>query len=212
MAPLKSWTKHFSQPGNVESRSIAVGNDGSIYIAGSATLGMHETTKTTNSGYDAFLVKYDSDGNRDWVKLYETTGSSSIARGVATSPDGSIYVAGTQGNSYQGFLRKYNSRGDVVWSKAVSNNQATCRALATDNSGNIYITGKQDGDLHGEVNNGGSDVYISKYNSSGERAWTKLIGSPDNDYPAWRNALAVDDSCSRHVFTTIRATPQAHRG
>ena len=39
--------------------------------------------------------------------------------------------------------------------------------VTTDSSGNIYVTGFTRGDLDGNTNSGGRDIFLVKYNSSG---------------------------------------------
>ena len=45
-----------------------------------------------------------------------------------------------------------------------------------DSSNNYYISGVTAGGLDGNTNSGGRDVFLIKYNSSGEKQWTKQIG------------------------------------
>ena len=40
-------------------------------------------------------------------------------------------------------------------------------SVATDDSGNIYVVGITNGNLNGNVNAGGSDIFLTKYDSSG---------------------------------------------
>ena len=51
-----------------------------------------------------------------------------------------------------------------------------------DSSSNIYVTGSTTGDLDSESNNGSSDAFLTKYNSSGSKSWTKLFGTYTPDY------------------------------
>ena len=40
-------------------------------------------------------------------------------------------------------------------------------AVTTDSSGNIYVTGETRGNLDGNTNSGGKDIFLVKYNSDG---------------------------------------------
>lgn len=51
------------------------------------------------------------------------------------------------------------------------------RGVAVDSSGNIYVSGWTSGNLDGIANPGGADVFLVKYNSSGIKQWTKLLGT-----------------------------------
>ena len=50
-------------------------------------------------------------------------------------------------------------------------------ALAVDLNGNIFISGDTYGNLDGNINKGSSDIFIIKYESNGNKYWTKLIGT-----------------------------------
>ena len=41
------------------------------------------------------------------------------------------------------------------------------RGVTTDPSGNIYVTGETRGNLDGNTNSGGKDIFLVKYNSDG---------------------------------------------
>jgi len=51
------------------------------------------------------------------------------------------------------------------------------RGVAVDSNGNVYVTGWTAGPLDGNPNPGGADVFLVKYNSSGVKQWTRLLGT-----------------------------------
>ena len=53
----------------------------------------------------------------------------------------------------------------------------SANALTTGLDGSIYVAGGTRGDLHGQINSGGGDAFITKYNPDGTKAWTSLLGS-----------------------------------
>ena len=52
-------------------------------------------------------------------------------------------------------------------------------------NGAIYISGETPGNLDGQTNssNNNNDAFISKFSADGEKQWTRLIGSSEDDYP-----------------------------
>jgi len=70
--------------------------------------------------------------------------------------------------------------------------------IAVDTSGNIYVAGYTAGNLDGETNNGGDDIFLTKYDSSGARQWTRLSGTAVADASGW-SAVAVDGSGNIYV-------------
>ena len=85
------------------------------------------------------------------------------------------------------------------WTKQLGSSEIEyAYSVTTDSSGNIYVTGNTQGDLDGNTNSGGdcsgllgsmlgikilcADIFLVKYNSSGTKQWTKLLGTSKNDF------------------------------
>ena len=88
------------------------------------------------------------------VSAYDSAGNESAqsALASATTLDTATVLLGTAANDYG-------------------------RGVAVDSSGNVYVTGWTAGALNGISNPGGADIFLSKYNSSGVRQWTRLLGT-----------------------------------
>jgi uncharacterized delta-60 repeat protein len=70
------------------------------------------------------------------------------------------------------------------------------KGVAVDSSGNIYVTGYTDGGLDENSSSGKQDFFLTKYNSSGTKEWTKQQGSSADDFG---NGVAVDSSDNIYV-------------
>lgn len=93
-----------------EGRSIAVGPDGAIYVAGSfqgtvdfdpgpgvverTAAGDPEDELTGAEAKDAYLAKFDSTGAFQWVKAFGAAGPDA-ASAIAVDPGGFVWLAGT---------------------------------------------------------------------------------------------------------------------
>lgn len=65
------------------------------------------------------------------------------------------------------------------------------RAIARDTLGNIYVSGQSNGNLEGNQQLGIEDGFITKFDSSGNKVWTKTLGvAPLGNVLV--NGLAVD--------------------
>jgi len=53
----------------------------------------------------------------------------------------------------------------------------TTGAIATDSEGNIYAVGTTGGDLGTQLGDGGNDVYLTKFSSTGEVLFSRLLGT-----------------------------------
>jgi len=187
-SPVKEWTQLLGSSGTERARSVATASDGSIYITGYTTGNLDGKTKI--GWIDAFLSKYNSNGSKAWTQLL---GSSAVdeASSVTTASDGSIYITGytwgnldgkTNSGGYDAFLSKYNSNGSKAWTQLLgSSAEDVARSVATASDGSIYIAGYTGGNLDAKTNSGVNDVFLSKFNGDGSKAWTQLLGSSAAD-------------------------------
>jgi uncharacterized delta-60 repeat protein len=185
----KAWTKLLGGSGADYANSLTTGSDGAIYVAGSTNGNLDG--QTNSGGVDSFVTKYNTDGTKAWTKLLGTSGAD-YAYSLTTGSDGAIYVAGyTYGNldgqvnsgSYDTFVTKYNTDGTKAWTKLLGgSSNDIAYSLTTGSDGAIYVAGYTSGNLDGQVNSGGVDAFVTKYNTDGTKVWTKLLGSSVNDY------------------------------
>ncbi|HEV7351294.1 SBBP repeat-containing protein [Telluribacter sp.] len=202
-----------------EGQGIAVDGSGNVYVTGyfygSATFG--STTLTSSGIYDVFVIKYNSSGAVLWGQQ-AGGGNSDVGYGIAVDGNGNVYVTGyfqgsatfgsTTLNAYGGndvFVAKYNSSGAVQWVQpagGVSTEQG--RSIAVDGNGNVYVTGSfQGGATFGFTTlnpRGSNDVFVAKYNSSGEVQWAHQAGGTDYDEV---QGIAVDGSGNVYVSGTF---------
>jgi hypothetical protein len=141
-----------------------------------------------NHGFtDAWVVKVDSVGNIQWQKnmggsgidhvlsIQQTTDGGYILTGWTTSNDGD--VSGNHGGS-DVWVIKIDLVGNIQWQKCLggsSDDYATSIQQTTDGGYILVgITNSNDGDVTG--NNGGSDVWVVKLDTTGNIQWQKCYG------------------------------------
>ncbi|MCP4135095.1 MAG: hypothetical protein GY754_29235, partial [bacterium] len=201
----QEWVRQPGSSGYERTEAVAIDNDGYIYITGYTTGELVPGSQV--GGMDIFLIKYDSLGNSVWKKQF---GTSETDRGnnVAVDNNGSVYVTGyTNGVLYNDsekgsgddiILVKYTTSGTPVWIRQIgSSAEDHGYGLTTDSSGNIYITGRTKGSLNGNPYAGSSDIFLTKFNSSGDRSWTDQFGTSGSDEG---KGVAVDKS--GNIFIT----------
>jgi uncharacterized delta-60 repeat protein len=89
------------------------------------------------------------------------------------------------------------TKDDKAFTKQLgSSGEDLAKGVAVDSSDNIYVTGYTDGGLDGNTSSGKKDFFLTKYNSSGTKEWTKQQGSSGDDYG---NGVAVDSSDNIYV-------------
>lgn len=144
-APLE-WTITFGTDESDASLALAVDTQGFAILVGN-TLG--DLAAENLGGFDAFVSKYDPDGEEVWTRQFGTA-SRDEATAVATDSSDNIYVAGyTQGSlggtnegSFDVFVRKYDPEGNEVWTEQFGGNSADfATAVAVDGNGNVLVAG-----------------------------------------------------------------------
>jgi len=190
------WTKLFGTPGSDWGQDVALDTNGNIYLTGYTQGDLDDITNLGSS--DIFIAKYDVDGEKKWTKLLGTS-LGDWGQGVAIDSNGSSYITGyTQGDldgnaiagSKDAFVAYYDTNGNKTWVRLLGTGEIDIgQDAAIDSNSNIYIVGYTNGDLEGNTNAGGSDIFIAKYNTDGTTQWTKLLGTSLSDYG---QSIAVD--------------------
>ena len=84
----------------------------------------------------------------------------------------------------------------VAWSAQIgTSGQDFSWSVAVDASGNAYISGSTQGSL-GETNAGDRDVFLTKFDASGNELWCRQIGTASRDSS---DAVAVDASGNVYI-------------
>jgi hypothetical protein len=194
------WTRQFGgsnfccSPAEDVVNGIAVDASG-VYVAGSTDGLLPGQTSSGASQLDAFVRKYDTDGNELWTRQFGT-GFAESAVAIAMDASGGVYVAGnTNGripNQTGGFepsaggvdvfVRKYDPAGNALWTRQFGSAGADqVSGVAANASGEVYVTGDTSGALPGQISAGGQDAFVRKYNAIGTVIWTSQFGTAAAD-------------------------------
>ena len=174
-----TWGRQFGTITDDRAAGVATDSSNNAYVAGS-TLGNLAGSK---GSYDMFLRKYSASGGVSWTKQFGTSGFD-YANAVAVSGS-SVYVAGSTADgtasNYTAYLAKFNSSGTQLWSRSFgSSADDYATDVAVDSSGNIYVVGYTYGAITGS-NGGGTDMFVRKYNTSGNVVWTRQFHFSNRD-------------------------------
>ena len=199
----KVWAKQFGSDLLVEGIGVAVDSSGNVYVTGYAKGNLFGT----NTGVmDAFVIKYDTNGNKVWGKQFGSD-LRDIGFDIAVDSADNVYVTGhtdgdlfgTNTGAYDIFVVKYNSDGNQKWAKQFGNNSLEEHiGIAVDSSDNVYVTGTTSGNISG-TSIGSDDIFITKYAKSGIEKWMESFGSSSFD---GGNDVTVDSSDNVYVTGT----------
>lgn len=154
-----------------------------------------------------------------WANRIGSSAGVEVGNCIAVDGSGNIYITGKfQGTadfdpsgvtanlvplgSEDIFFAKYDASGNYIWAKSIGSSGVGCtgNGIAVDGNGNVYITGFFDGtadfDPSGNTVNlttsGSADIFVAKYDASGNYLWANKIGS-SSGYDVG-NSIAVDGS------------------
>ncbi len=152
------WTQQFGTLGRVEALGAAVSETG-VFVVGTAR-------PSTNALRDAFLRRFDLDGNTVWVEEFGSEYDDQ-AFGVAVD-DSAAYVVGNSrtspsfNSSRDGFVTKFDLTGKEFWSTTVDGgSDDSANAIAFGNAG-LFLAGSTAGELPGQTRAGGSDAFAAR--------------------------------------------------
>ncbi len=209
------WAKQGQNDQDSKGLDVKFDNAGNVVACGqfSDTLTFDQTH--LNDVYNAgFVIKFDENGNEQWFR--KITSSQTIANALEINSDNQIYVTGDNIGpvavynetdpqlfpveySYNIFLSKFGPNGALVWlTTNGSENQISSKEIALDNVETPYITGTfncrfdEYSEEYGEgifFSAGWRDIFISRFDVSGNRMWSRHMASNQDDYCS---AIAVN--------------------
>ncbi len=160
---------------------------------------------TSNGGLDNFILKSDDAGTFVWAMKFGGV-LDDYSKSLKTDTLGNIIVTGyfqdnldfdpspgtlilTSSGVFDCFIAKFSQSGNLIWAKKIGSGSSDGgNSLDIDRQGNIYTTGffsgPTDFDPGPGVNvltppsgtTGYSDVFICKYDSSGNLLWAGRVG------------------------------------
>lgn len=185
----KLWMRTLGPSG---SRVVALAADaqGGIYAAGMANGSVDGQPYVSSA--DIFLAKYDTGGTRLWTRMLGT-GGTDIANAVAVHANGDVAIAGQvggalsgqtfAGGSYDGFIARYTTTGNLLWARLVgSPGNEIARGVGFDGNGNAYLIGYTEASFDGQTIAGGYDAFTTKFDAGGVKSWTRFFGDLASEY------------------------------
>lgn len=219
-AGVRQWATYYGGTGSEFANWCETDINGNVYLTGGttttlsvviATPGAHQTNNAGGQNYmgDAFLVKFNAAGVRQWGTYYGGTGDES-GYGVCVDVVGNVFMSGctnsTNGTSIatagshqsvigggaDAFLVKFDAAGNRIWATYYggTNSLENGHACSSDSNGDVYLMGYSDSPTgistpgsHQPVFGGGGmpDGMLVKFNTNGVRQWGTYYGGALRD-------------------------------
>lgn len=207
---VRQWATYYGGSDDDKILKISTDGAGNIYATGPtlstssiATSGAHQTSH--GGGIDAFIVKFNSSGARQWATYYGGSGNDGSA-GIANDNYGDVYIAGSTNSSSgistagafqqtingggpsDAYLSKFSPTGVQLWGTYLGGTSPDFTAdIDIDGTNNVCFSGST-----GSVGiatmgayqtqfGGNSDAFIAVFGPSGTRTWVSYLGGTDAD-------------------------------
>ena len=152
--------------------------------------------------YDAFVVKFDAAGVRQWATYYGG-GDYDNGKGITTDTGGNVLLTGSTGSidfpvvsGYQmsksiyddAFIVKFDGSGTRIWATFYGGSDSDeSTGIVSDGGNNIFIIGytySADFPVFAGFQMsipGGGDAFVVKFDAAGARLWSTYFGGSDYD-------------------------------
>jgi hypothetical protein len=195
------WKKIFGGSNDDFFENVISVDDGYVAVGyGCSTDG--DLTGLNKGSDDAFIVKYDVNGDMVWKKNYggssydyyygiTSVSDGYVAVGNSRSMDGDL--TGLNKGGSDAILVKYDVNGNVVWKKNYGgSNSEDFKHIISVSDGYVVVgySFSMDGDLTG-LSKGNQDAIIVKYDLNYNIVWKKNYGGSNSD--VFSSVISVSD-------------------
>lgn len=197
------WARAAGGSGEDYAKAICTDANGNIFVTGffaSDSITFGTFTLHNDTVWSMFVVKYDASGNPLWAKtahaMWTNDGSA-----ITTDATGNVLLTGNfyapglvfgtdtivSEGSQDFFVMKLDPSGNLLWMQpGGGSNYDNSTAIATDGAGNILVTGAfrspavyLGNDVLINAWQGNADLFVVKYDASGNVLWATSAGGWD---------------------------------
>lgn len=220
---LRLWATYYGGAGVDNINGIDFDAANNVYVSGNTSsytnIAAAGFDNSFGGDFDAFLVKFDSAGVRQWGTYYGGT-NFDASQDCSVDFNANVYIVGhttsTSNISFVGhqnnfgggtlngdaFLAKFDSMGARIWATYYGGaNDDLGNSCTLDDSGNVFIAGttnslnNMSNNGHQNTKGGSYDAYLVKFNPNGTRLWATYYGGTLSD-----GGLSCDANDSGDVF------------
>ena len=235
------WVRQIASSVTAFCGDLIIDQDEFIYLTGNFSgtgdldPGPGQAIFTSTGNNDAFIAKYDINGNYIWgfllqgsvlpcngVSLGLTANRDLIASGIFQQTidlDPSANTANvTSSGNYDVYLARYSPAGNFIWGFKIGGNQVDeVKRINIAPSGDILVAGLFSGTVDfdpsanssSQSSNGNRDIFVASYSDSGNLNWVKTYGGSSNDEA---RSVYVDENNNIYVTGYFQNTADFNPG
>jgi Secretion system C-terminal sorting domain/Beta-propeller repeat len=198
------WAINFGGFGTEIGYGVDSDTSGNVYLTGSFTANIGVILFSVGNS-DIFISKFDKNGVFLWAK---SDGVSTNDRGTSVDIDQSenVLITGDR------IISKYNSNGDSLWTINMIGSNITGLSVTTGYEDAVYVSGHFFAILDFDtltaednlITNGMNDIFLVKYDSSGNFIWSYNIGDASSQLG---NAISADNFGNIFISGGFKGSP-----
>lgn len=224
------WVRTWGGAGIDAGNRIAIGPDGSIFVAGwcmecDLDPGPGELLHQGIGANDFFLSKFDPLGNLIWSRAWGGI-FWDLVHGLAVGPDGSIYLGMefvgtvdfdpgpgvhemTGPGALDAALTKLSSNGDLLWVYVWGSPGGDgVDGVVVDKEGNLYMTGDFSGTIDFDpgpiedirISHGERDMFVAKFANGEDYEWIRTWGGAGDTVEGWDKGNGIAVDSGGNVY------------
>ena len=167
----QKWVSNFKEEGNIKFNGIEEVADGGVVLVG-------ESSSSNNDKTDAYLIKVDKKGNKEWSMRFGSKYGASfkVAKKLNDKSlliGGKVKIAkGEDSFNQQAYLVKLDKKGKQEWIKGFGGDYYDgINSIMESSDGGIILVGYYGTNRYSYSRS----AYIIKLDSGGNQQWSKLI-------------------------------------
>ena len=214
----RGWLRQFGTSGSQSLIDLDVDSTGHVYAVGKSATAFRGDANTGRN--DAWIIKFDPRGNIDWSRLFGTP-ENDVAASIEVDGDDAVYVVGRSfgdiagtnrsADDWDAFIAKIDLDGNRQWIRSFGSDARDLgNHVAVSQNRGVFLLGETWGSVEGSAHRGKSDIFVTKFDKSGNNKWVHTLGSEAREQPGGmtydpRRGLLV----TGWTFGSLLSTPNA---
>jgi Domain of unknown function (DUF1996) len=180
------WVRQFGTQRYDLANAAAPDGKGGSYTAGFTNFSLDG--QPYHHRYDAFLTRYDADGDKLWTRQFGTSGTD---QALAVSVSGNdVYVVGSTDGRFprqrarggtDAFVARFDPGGRLTWLRQFGTHRDDEGAAVSASADAIFLAGTTRGPLDQQRLDGPSDAFVMRLDIHGFPSWTRVFGGDGED-------------------------------